>query len=349
MLEEESTKLTDPLDKYPPKPRKEARELFSPKDAMKDLEDAYKTVEKKYPKADQKATALQTLIRLSENLKYIERAEESFRRANLLRKRADQLLVTFEKSRDEVLEELYNTIQSRFAEFYRELHSSDEDGFDAEFRLEKGKLNFEVEFYGRGKFPPIALHSEGHQDSMGLCLYLALSEYLAGDTIQLTILDDVVMSVDGEHRRHVCGLLSKKFPERQFLITTHDRTWASQLRTEGIVGSSNSFEFGRWSLATGPIVSTEVDLWEKIDEALSKNEVPDAAFRLRRGSEHFFEQVCNNLSALIRYRSDYRWDFSQYIVAGVGRLNELLKVAKNAAHSWGTTSCFCRFRKTKPS
>ena len=38
----------------------------------------------------------------------------------------------------------------------------------------EGKLDFDVNFYERGLFPPAAFHSEGHQDSMGVCLYLAL-------------------------------------------------------------------------------------------------------------------------------------------------------------------------------
>ena len=60
------------------------------------------------------------------------------------------------------------------------------------------QLNLEVGFYGRGTFPPHAFHSEGHQDSMGLCLYLALAERLTEGLIDLIILDDVVMSVDVE-------------------------------------------------------------------------------------------------------------------------------------------------------
>ena len=49
-------------------------------------------------------------------------------------------------------------------------------------------LNFEVDFHGRGQHPPHALHSEGHQDSMGLCLYLALTEHLRGGLMNLIIL-----------------------------------------------------------------------------------------------------------------------------------------------------------------
>ena len=41
-----------------------------------------------------------------------------------------------------------------------------------------------------------------------VCLYLALAERLTGGMIDLVMLDDVVMSVDAEHRRQVCHLMA---------------------------------------------------------------------------------------------------------------------------------------------
>jgi len=87
-----------------------------------------------------------------------------------------------------------------------------------------------VDFYGRGMYPPHALHSEGHQDSMGICLYLALSEYINKGLVGATVLDDVVMSVDANHRKSLCRVLNKEFKDHQFIITTHDRSWAQQFK-----------------------------------------------------------------------------------------------------------------------
>ena len=50
-------------------------------------------------------------------------------------------------------------------------------------------------------FPTGAYHSEGHQDGMGLCLYLALMKHISGKGFTLAVLDDVLMSVDSGHRR----------------------------------------------------------------------------------------------------------------------------------------------------
>ena len=75
----------------------------------------------------------------------------------------------------------------------------------------EGKLDLEVDFYGKGLFPPFAYHSEGHQDGMGVCLYLALMRRVMGSRFTFTVLDDVVMSVDQGHRKQFCALLKARF------------------------------------------------------------------------------------------------------------------------------------------
>src|SRR5437870_9372200 len=113
--------------------------------------------------------------------------------------------------------------------------SSTESTFTAKLTPSEGKLDLAVNFYERGLFPPGAYHSEGHQDGMGVCLYLALMKRLWGDRFSLAVLDDVVMSVDQDHRKEFCRLLKKRFPNTQFIITTHDKIWAKQMQTEGLI------------------------------------------------------------------------------------------------------------------
>jgi hypothetical protein len=79
------------------------------------------------------------------------------------------------------LETLYDEVQEDFSAFYRAINEDDESTFTAKLTPSEGKLDFDVNFYERGLFPPGAYHSEGHQDSMGVCLYLALMKRLFGD------------------------------------------------------------------------------------------------------------------------------------------------------------------------
>lgn len=98
------------------------------------------------------------------------------------------------------LDALYEAVEDDFSNFYRILNDGDEQRFVARFKATEGRLDFDVNFYERGLFPPGAFHSEGHQDGMGVCLYLALMKRLLGESFTVALLDDVVMSVDADHR-----------------------------------------------------------------------------------------------------------------------------------------------------
>ncbi len=182
--------------------------------------------------------------------------------------------------------------------------------------------------------PPQALHSEGHQDSMGLCLFLALNEKLAKKYINLMLLDDVVMSVDSTHRKSLCDLLSKFYPDRQFIITTHDKTWSSQLKHEGIVKSNNSVEFFDWKIDTGPLVNYETDIWKRISLDIKKNNISDAASKLRRASEEYFSLVCDSLKAFVQYKINHNHDLNDFLTGALSQYNKILKLAKQSANSW---------------
>jgi len=144
------------------------------------------------------------------------------------------------------------------------------------------------------------------------------------------------MSVDAGHRRRFCDLINKFFNDKQFIITTHDKVWANQLRTAGVVSSGNSFiEFYNWDINLGPRVNFDPNLWTKLDAALSKGDIPSAAARLRRASEEFFGNACNNLNAEVVYRQDGRWDLGDFISSAMSQYKKLLKKAKDVAQSYG--------------
>ena len=342
-----SGSLSKVLEKYPLAdfPVEAIQQLLAPSNLEEMLQGIQACIKEKFPESTPEQTAWDTLTRLEENLKGYEKADTDFERAKTAFARANTLVVQFEQARDSVLINLYNDIKDRFVSLYKQLHGTDEDCFQAQLRPEGAALKFEVDFYGRGSHPPHALHSEGHQDSMGLCLYLALAERLTGGLIELTILDDVVMSVDADHRRELCHVLATAFPNRQFLITTHDKTWAAQLRTEKVVNSKGSIEFYNWKVETGPQISYEVDAWEKIKADLDKNDVPNAAARLRRSSEEYFRQVCDSLRAEVVFRVDGRWELGELLPRAVAQYKHHLGKAKEAANSWSHKELVERLRE----
>ena len=208
---------------------------------------------------------------------------------------------------DNVLTEIYGAVENEFASFYGFVNRDDEDMFKAQLIPSMGKLGFNVDFYGRGFFPPGAYHSEGHQDGMGLCLYLALMKHLQGDKFTFAVLDDVLMSVDAGHRREVCTLLKNYFPNTQFIMTTHDPIWLRHMRTEGLTTGRSVVQFRNWSVDHGPTQWDDRDVWEEIDEYLQINDVRAASALLRHYLEYTSWELCHRLRAPVEFRGDAQY------------------------------------------
>jgi hypothetical protein len=236
------------------------------------------------------------------------------------------------------LDALYQEVQEDFSTFYRLINEGDEEKFTAKLTPSAGKLDFSVNFYERGLFPPAAFHSEGHQDGIGVCLYLALMKRLFGNDFTLALLDDVVMSVDSDHRYEFCKLLKTHFPNTQFVITTHDRLWAEQMRSAALVTSKTSLSFHGWTAETGPLVESNASVWDDIAASLAKNEVSDAAGSLRRHLEYAARRLPDNVGASPMFRSDGNYELGDLLPSVLFRLRELYGRSADAAQSWGKTN-----------
>jgi recombinational DNA repair ATPase RecF len=300
----------------------------------KKLEEVAESLEKASPeqKAWDALTALEHVLK-----RYFEDKKrwESSRNFSIIAKALNE---TYTATKDKILQNLFTSVNDDFSKFYRYLHGEDENDFQSELRTDGSKLDLTVDFYGRGKHHPRALHSEGHQDSMGLCLYLALNKKISEGKVKLVILDDVVMSIDAGHRRSVCRLLSDMFPDMQFFITTHNRTWARQLSTDGVVKRRHLIEFRGWSVDSGPKYLENRDAWDQIRKKMDEGEISSAAHQLREHLEFFYEGVCDSLIAPVGYRTDSRYELGDFLSGARGRYGALLRQAKASANSWGNGS-----------
>jgi ABC-type cobalamin/Fe3+-siderophores transport system ATPase subunit len=231
-----------------------------------------------------------------------------------------------------ILEGIYDAVAVDFTRYYRAIND-DEDVFAGKLKAGDAALSFKVDFYGRGNFPPGAYHSEGHQDSMGLCLYLALMNHTLGDKFTFAVLDDVLMSVDTGHRREVCRLLKAEFPNTQFILTTHDRIWLQYMKTEGLIKKGQFFS--GWHVATGPRIWDDTDVWTEINAALNKDDVPVAAALLRRYLEYISSVLADNLRASVEYREDGNHDLNDLMPPVFARWTDRLKKGVRVATHWG--------------
>ena len=223
---------------------------------------------------------------------------------------------------EDELNTLYEDVQEDFSTFYRAINGDDESKFTAKLTPSEGKLDLDVNFYERGLFPPGAFHSEGHQDGMGVCLYLALMKRLFGNQFTFALLDDVVMSVDAGHRYQFCKLLKTHFPDTQFVITTHDRLWAEQMKSAGLVTAKTSIAFHSWTIDTGPLVESNVEIWDEIAEALGKGKVEAAAAALRHHLEYVSRHLADQLSATPPFRADGNYELGELLPSVLSRMKE---------------------------
>ncbi len=284
--------------------------------------------------ADPGQVAWATLIRAEENFKALTAAKRTEASALVSFSRLEALRTSFIDARDRELGELYNSVKDRFIELYKQLHAPKEQDFDADMTPSDAGLNLEVDFHGTGKVAPFALHSEGHQDSMGLCLFLALAERVQGARLEFCLLDDVVLAIDAGHRLNVAKLLKSLQTETQFLIATHELLWARQLQMEGCVNSRTTTRFIGWSLDGGPIEGHLSDLLEESEAALAGDNVRNAAASLRYDLESFFHFVADSIRAQPPYSLSGQYEMGAMYIACNEKLKELVKKAKQAAESW---------------
>ncbi len=239
---------------------------------------------------------------------------------------------------EDQLTKLYGEVEKDFSNFYQVLNENDESKFTAKFTPTEGRLELDVNFYERGLFPPGAYHSEGHQDGMGVCLYLALMKRLFGSSFTFALLDDVVMSVDSGHRYQFCKLLKTHFPDTQFIITTHDPVWAEQMRSAGLVSSKTSLAFHSWTIDTGPLVESNLEIWDEIGAFLQKAKVDLAAAALRHHLEYSSRQLADQLGAMPPFRADGNYELGDLLPSVLTRMKSLCSKAADAANSWGNTA-----------
>ncbi|GAG43805.1 unnamed protein product, partial [marine sediment metagenome] len=127
----------------------------------------------------------------------------------------------------------------------------------------RASVNLSSDFYGHEEHP-LLHYSESHLDTLGLCYFLAIRkrESQQNPNFKLLVLDDVLYSVDAQHRSRFANLLKDNFNDHQILITTHDPVFYDKLRqTLG----GNEVEYVRltnWDIERGPTLgdpSTDLD------------------------------------------------------------------------------------------
>jgi DNA repair exonuclease SbcCD ATPase subunit len=165
---------------------------------------------------------------------------------------------TFTRVRNEEIQRLFDELQSDLAHFYELLHPGEgHHALSIAMDLRKrGSTDLRLDFYERSEQDPRAFISEGHLDSLGLCIFLAFVRRFNGDW-PLLVLDDVVTSVDASHKSRIARLLFQEFPDHQLFITTQDGRWFNEIRRiQAEIGRDNvqNLVIEAWTLENGPAI-----------------------------------------------------------------------------------------------
>jgi hypothetical protein len=288
----------------------------------------------KIPEPTEQDVAKEYLIRCEEHLNMHKEISSRHKKSQDQATISKKIFETYTKTSTDFLNEIYQKVEKDFSEYYRLVNHDDEGSFTAKLVPSMGKLGFDVDFYGRGHFPPGAYHSEGHQDGMGLCLYLALMKHLEGALFSFAVLDDVLMSVDSGHRREVCNLLKAKFPDTQFVLTTHDEIWLRHMKSVGLIARKGSIHFRKWQIDQGPTEWDDRDIWSEINDAIAKDDIRNASALLRHYLEYISAEICHQLKAPVEFNGDNQFDLGDLLPAAIGKYKSLLREAKAAANSW---------------
>lgn len=233
----------------------------------------------------------------------------------------------FLDARSRVLTDAFGDIREKFEKYYEEMHQDDEaKDFSAILEPTDTGVKFEPEFYDQGHHHPSAVHSEGHRDSMGLALFLAMSD-VGGEAIDILLLDDVMMSIDSGHRSNIANLLAGDISNRyQILLTTHDKTWDRHLHLTSEF--DKQVRFSKCSLEGGPLpVESISEPWERIEYFIERDDVTSAAAWIRKTVEWYSRRACAALKADVPYHEleDESLQIGRLFTAAITQYQSLLE------------------------
>lgn len=242
---------------------------------------------------------------------------------------AEKIYSAFSEVKKAKIQEIYNTIQGDMQNFYSMLHPNGSHK-NIELTVALGRrasTEMKIESFGRKGEDPRALTSEGHLDSLGLCIFLAFVKKF-NEGCSLIVLDDVVTTVDARHRKNICKLLFKEFREKQLIITTHDGVWYEQLcasqRAYGIEANFKNLTIVDWRIDTGPIIRPYKARWERIQEKIVAGDKTGAGNDGRQYLEWVLEKICEVTQASVPFKSYRRYEVGELLIPAKKRLESLL-------------------------
>jgi len=233
------------------------------------------------------------------------------------------ILSLFSEEKNNKVQDIYQSIKEDVNKYYTILHPEDPH-FNIDLELDekrRASTNLSITSFGEYSEDPKAYISEGHQDSLGLCIFLAFAKNFNGQC-NLLVLDDVVTTIDSQHRQKICYLLDQNFQDYQLIITTHDEVWYEQIKR--LCTNFKALEIISWSKKTGPMIRPYTSRWEKIEEKIGLSEKEGVGNASRQYAEWLLSQMGETIMARLPLRQSGLYTMNELMNAVISRIQRLV-------------------------
>jgi len=243
---------------------------------------------------------------------------------------AEKIYSTFSETKKRRIQNVYDAIQEDMKRFYSALHPGESHG-NIELIVDLGRrasTKLKMDLLGQEGEDPRAYASEGHLDSLGLCIFLAFVRKF-NENCPLIVLDDVVTTIDAQHRENICKLLLEDFKDKQIILTTHDGIWYEQIcasqRAFKETGNFKNMIILDWDENVGPKIKPYKVRWERIQDKILAGDKNGAGNEGRRYLEWILEKICEITRAPIPFNSTGRYETQELFIHARKRLKNLIR------------------------
>jgi hypothetical protein len=185
-------------------------------------------------------------------------------------------------------------------------------------------VELEIEFIDEIVTPAFKVLSESQVNSFGLSIFLAGVKSFNKD-FKFFILDDVVNSFDSFKRPRVSQLISKKFPDFQALIMTHDQIFFDTIQRD--FPEWQRYRFVSWDFATGPKYKLSQNYLEEVKGYIDDDKPLTAGQTLGRYLEWTLGILNENMQTPIRYKVENVFTLAEFYDPLISRFKSKLKQA----------------------
>lgn len=234
---------------------------------------------------------------------------------------------SFVTTKKAVVQKVYDIIQTDIERYYKFLHPNDDYENIKLTLTRRASVELKIDSHGKANEDPRAYSSEGHLDTLGLCIFLAFINKFNQDC-SLVVLDDVVTTVDGQHRNVICQLIHNQFCNKQFIITTHELYWFKQLEayftSVGLRGQFQFIEIDSWDIVSGPVFSPFKTRWEQIQ---AKYDIGDRTVGndTRIHLEAVLKQICECFETPVVFKRNGLYTVGHLLPPAKSRIKKLIE------------------------